>query len=80
MNLQTMVKERYPELAALSLDDKWLLMAELEDGVMASDASTEEPLKSEIAARLEERYQDYLRDPDSARTWSEVSQKMRPRL
>ncbi len=80
MNLQTMVKERYPELAALSLDDKWLLMAELEDEVMASDASTKKPLKSEIAAKLEERYQDYLGDPDTARTWSEVSQKMRPRL
>ena len=80
MNLQPMVKERYPELATLSLDDKWLLMAELEDEVMASDASNEEPLKSEIAAKLEERYQDYQRDPDSARTWSEVRQKMRPRL
>lgn len=75
-----MVKDRYPELATLSLDDKWLLMAELEDEVMASDASTEEPLKSEIAVKLEERYQDYLNDADSARTWSEVSQKMRSRL
>jgi len=80
MNLQPMVKERYPELATLSLDDKWLLVAELEDEIMASDASNEEPLKSEIAAKLEERYQDYQRDPDSARTWSEVRQKMRPRL
>jgi hypothetical protein len=66
VRLRAMVKERYPELAALSLDDKWLLMTELEDEVMASDASTEEPLKSEIAAKLEERYQDYLRDPDTA--------------
>lgn len=55
-------------------------MAELQDEVIASDASTEEPLKSEIAAKLKERYQVYLRDPDSACTWSEISQKMRPRL
>jgi len=80
VKLREVVKERYPELATLSLDDKWLLIAELEDEVMASDASTEEPLKSEIVARLEERYREYQSNPASASTWSEVSQKMRPRL
>ncbi len=72
-----MVKERYPELIALSLEEKWLLMAELEEEIMASDPSAQEPLKSAIAAKLEERYREYQNDPESASTWSEVSQKMR---
>jgi hypothetical protein len=75
-----MVKERYPELIALSLEEKWILMAELEDEVMASDPSAQDPLKSAIAAKLEEHYRDYQNHPESATTWSEVSQKMRSHL
>ncbi len=75
-----MVKERYPELTALSLEEKWLLLAELEEEVMAADASTDEPLRSAIAAKLEERYREYQNAPESASSWSEVSQKMRAGL
>ena len=75
-----MVKERYPELDSLSLEDKWMLLAELEDEVMATDASAQDPLKSDIVTLLEERYRNYLIDPDSARSWSEVSKQMRQGL
>ena len=39
----------------------------------------QEPLKSEIVAELERRYQHYLAHPETAVPWEEVSRRMKER-
>jgi hypothetical protein len=72
-----MVKDRIPALATLTVDEKWQLMAELEDEVMAGDPTEQEPFKSEIVHLLETRYQHYLSHPETASSWEDVSKRMR---
>jgi hypothetical protein len=42
--LNPMVKERYPELIALSLEEQWQLMAVLEEEIMAAGPTSPTPL------------------------------------
>lgn len=72
-----MIAERLPQLLTFSKEEKWQLMVELNQELMADDPTEQEPFKSELVQVLEERYQHYLAHPETASTWAEVSQKMR---
>lgn len=71
-----MIAECLPQLAAMSRDQKWLVFRELEEE-LAADDSTETPAgKSAVIEILEQRWQNYLSDPDSATTWDKVQERM----
>jgi putative addiction module component (TIGR02574 family) len=72
-----MIAERIPQLSTLTKDEKWQLMVELEEELMADDPTMQEPLASEIVAELERRHQHYLEHPETAVPWEEVSRRMR---
>jgi len=63
-----MIADRLPELANFSNEEKWQLMAELQDQLVAGDVTEEEPLKSEIGAILNERLAHYQANPQSGVT------------
>lgn len=72
-----MITERLPELQKFSKEEKWQLVVELQDELLADDPTEQEPLKSEIVAELERRHQHYLEHPETAVPWEEVSRRMR---
>jgi putative addiction module component (TIGR02574 family) len=72
-----MIAERLPELLSFTNEEKWQLIDELQDELLADDPTMQEPLKGEIIAELERRYQHYLAHPESAVPWEEVSRKMK---
>lgn len=72
-----MIAERLPELQKFSKEEKWQLVVELQDELLADDPTEQEPLKSEIVAELERRHQHYLEHPETAVPWEEVSRRMR---
>jgi putative addiction module component (TIGR02574 family) len=71
-----MILERFPEVAQLPEDEKWQLMAEIEDDLFGKDPATREPLKSQIVRLLEARMQHYREYPETASSWEEVSRRM----
>lgn len=68
-----MIIERFPELLKLSEEERRQLSAEL-----AGFSFIDEPVTDpEIIAALDRRWQEYLRDPSTARPWSEVRKEAR---
>ena len=67
-----MIIERFPELLKLSEDERWQLSCEL-----SGHAFIDEPVTDPaIIAELDRRWQDYLRDPSTARPWSDVRKEL----
>ena len=71
-----MIAERIPQLKTFTADEKWQLVDELEQELTADDPTMQEPLKSEIFAELERRWQHYLEHPESAMTLDEARRRM----
>ena len=67
-----MIIERFPELLALSDEEKWQLSCELNGHIFLDEPVTD----PEIIAELDRRWQEYLRDPSTARPWSEVREEL----
>ncbi len=72
-----MIAELVPGLEKLTREQKWLLVDELQHQLLADDPTEQEPLKSEIVAELESRYQHYLEHPETAVTLEQLSDKIR---
>jgi putative addiction module component (TIGR02574 family) len=72
-----MIAELLPGLEKLTREQKWQLVEELEEELMADDPTMHEPLKSEIVRLLESRHDQFLAHPETASTVEQVSQRMR---
>ncbi|MBX7209000.1 MAG: addiction module protein [Verrucomicrobiaceae bacterium] len=73
-----MIAERLPQLLTFTKEEKRQLVAELQEELDDDDDPTmQEPLKSEILAELERRYQHYLAHPETAMTVEESRRRMR---
>ncbi len=72
-----MIAELVPVLEKLTREQKWQLVDELQDQLLADDPTEQEPLKSEIIAEFDRRYQHYLEHPETAVPWDEVSRRMK---
>ena len=72
--LNTMIKDKIPELQKLSAAEKLALAYELWD-----DASSDPdaiPVSDEVLNELDRRHAEYLRDPTKAVTWEAVKAKL----
>jgi hypothetical protein len=72
-----MIAERLPQLLNFSKEEKWQVMVELQEELLADDPTEQEPLKSEIVAEMERRYEHYLAHPESAITLDQLTAKIR---
>lgn len=70
-----MIAERFPEIAQLPDEDKLTLMAELWQDV-TDDAADESP---ELAAFVEQCWQEYLQYPERVSPWSQLKTRTLPR-
>jgi hypothetical protein len=70
-----MIIERFPELLQLSEEERWQLSCELA-GHAFIDEAVADPL---IIAKLDQRWREYLRDPNTARPWSQVRKELQER-
>ncbi len=61
---------------SFSKEEKWQVFGELQEELLADDSTMHEPLKSEIVAELERRWQHYLTHPESAMTLDEARRRM----
>ena len=75
-----MIAERLPALMSFSNEEKWQVVMELQDELIADDPMMQEPLKSEMVRVLEERLREYEADPSVASPWSEVRQRLQSAL
>jgi putative addiction module component (TIGR02574 family) len=67
------MKERFPEIAALSLDEKRELMDELWEEVYGSETGQPDPA---TVALLKERWEQYEADPSTAITLEEFRKRL----
>ena len=73
-----MILERFPEIKSLTMAERVELYCELQDIVVQeNELITPDP---EILALLEQRYREYLANPESARPASEVLARIRQRV
>ncbi len=61
---------------SFSKEEKWQVFEELQEELLADDPTMHEPMKSEIVAALERRWQHYLAHPESAMTLDEARRRM----
>lgn len=71
-----MIAECLPDLAAMSRDQKWLVFRELEEELAADDLTETAEGKAAVIEILDQRWQHYQADPDSATPWSTVRERM----
>jgi len=71
-----MIAECLPDLAAMSRDQKWLVFRELEEELAVNDLTETAEGKAAVIEILDQRWQHYQADPDSATTWSSVRERM----
>ena len=69
-----MIIERIPEIMKLSKAEQAELFGELGD-MLANDDQWDQ-LSPEIIAELDQRMEDYRRDPSSGRTWEQVKARI----
>lgn len=70
-----MILERFPEIEKLTVDEQLQLCSELQGRIFIID---DEPVRdAAILQLLEHRHAEYLRDPSTARPWSEVRARLR---
>lgn len=70
-----MIAETLPDIARLSLEEKWDLAVELWDEV--AERQNELPTHQAILDVVEQRFADYERDPSTALTLEEFKRKFR---
>jgi putative addiction module component (TIGR02574 family) len=70
--MQRMVTETIPQLRALSLAKKRILISELVDEVYGSPVEDKA-----LTAALNERIANYHANPSSAKSWTEVKARLR---
>lgn len=68
-----MILQNHPALATLSADEKLQLIRELHDGM--EEMGELEPNPS-VVAELQQRREEYLRDPSQVVPWDEVKRKL----
>jgi putative addiction module component (TIGR02574 family) len=73
--MRTVITERIPALAQLSVQEKLLLASELWDEVIAQGEDI--PVSQHILDELDRRMEEYRRDPSTASPWEEVKQRIR---
>lgn len=73
----TMIAERLPALMSFSKEEKWQVVVELQEELLADDPTMQEPLKSEIVRYLNEQIEYYMAHPETAVTPEQLSEKMR---
>lgn len=66
------------DLKRLSRSEKLLLINDLWDDVASTEA--EHPLSPEQEKMLDERYQQFLADPEQGRSWAAVREELKERL
>lgn len=81
-----MIAERLPELAAMTREEKWEVMVELEEELHHSEGSSEDPqwhdpeTAAAIKELLESRMAHYQAHPETARPWEEVRASLKTRF
>ncbi len=69
-----MILERIPEISKLSPEDKLRLANELWQQV--AEDPDRIPVSDEHKQLIEQRYQEYLENPDDVVTWEEVKRRL----
>ena len=70
-----MIAESIPALNSLSKDQKLQLVGELWQDIFEDDRDI--PLSDAVKSALDERMEEYRRDPSQAVTWEEARQRIR---
>lgn len=73
-----MIAERLPELAAMPVAEKWLVLNELKEELCDEhrDLSESAEGKAAIKELLDYRWRQFQADPSIATTWEAVREKM----
>jgi hypothetical protein len=77
-----MIAERLPELAAMSREEKWEVLHELDEELNdPQDAQLNDPATVDaIKELLESRMAHYREHPETARPWEEVRASLKTRF
>lgn len=81
-----MIAERLPQLAAMTREEKWEVLHELEEELgyehgLADDPQLTDPeTKAAIAELLTARMAEYKAHPETARPWQEVRASIQQRF
>jgi hypothetical protein len=76
-----MIAERLPELAAMTREEKWEVMVELEEELHHSQHSQDDPeTAAAIKELLEVRMAHFRAHPETARPWEEVRAGLKTRF
>jgi len=77
-----MITELLPGFEKLTREQKWLLVEEVQQQLLAEEEDTtmQEPLRSEIVRSLEAKIKEYEADPSLASPWSEVRKRLQSAL
>lgn len=72
-----MIAERFPGLMSISAHERWQVVNELQEGLLAEYSTEKEPLKSEIVAALERSLEHYHQHPESAISLDELTRRIK---
>jgi hypothetical protein len=81
-----MIAERLPQLASMSLDEKWEVYLELDEELHPLASSSDDPqlndpeTVSAVKELLEARMAHYRENPESACPWEEVRSRLKDRF
>lgn len=73
-----MIAERLPELAAMPVAEKWIVLHELKEELCddASELSESAEGAAAIKELLDYRWKQYQADPSTSTSWESVREKM----
>lgn len=73
-----MIAERLPELAAMPVSEKWLVLNELKEELCEDHDDLSDSAEGNAALKelLDYRWRQFQADPGSATTWEAVREKM----
>jgi putative addiction module component (TIGR02574 family) len=69
-----MIAESIPTLKSMPMRDKYLLANELWDEIEANESAI--PVDDKVIAAIEERYENYLRDPSRLISWETLKERL----
>ena len=69
-----MIAEQNPAIGELSPQEKYILANELWEEISADENLI--PFNDAVVALLEERHEEYLKDPTKVVTWEELKAKL----
>ena len=81
-----MIAERLPQLAAMSLEEKWEVYRELDEELHQQDDTDSDPQLHDsgtvaaVKELLESRMAHYRAHPETARPWEEVRTSLKQRF